>query len=281
MAKDTKKKKAEKKARTALKTAKKAHQKTKKQRRASISSTESEDIDTILASFQTTTTTTPTPREVKCPPPRARSATTLLPSPTSKELILFGGEFFSGERASFSNELFIYKVASRQWRRVEGDGPLPRSGHAVALLPSKGEYYLFGGEFSSSRQKAFYHYGDLWRLTARGGWAWERIGNSTAKGGAGPSARSGHRMVAYKQFVFLFGGFQDTANETKYLDDTWVFDTSTEKWWSVATQGLKPAARSSFSFLPHPEGAVLVGGYSRVKETLRGGRTTTRPLVHV
>jgi len=39
-----------------------------------------------------------------------------------------------------------------------------------------------------------------------------------------------------------------------------------------ATQ--KPDARSSFSFLPHDAGAVLYGGYSRVKASIAAGKQT-------
>ncbi len=55
-----------------------------------------------------------------------------------------------------------------------------------------------------------------------------------------------------------------------------------------ATQ--KPDARSSFSFLPHDSGAVIYGGYSRVKATATAGkqtkgggqglRTVLKPVIH-
>ena len=53
---------------------------------------------------------------------------------------------------------------------------------------------------------------------------------------------------------------------------------------------MKPDSRSSFSFLPHESGAVLYGGYSRVKATVSAGgkqvkgggpqRMTLKPMVH-
>jgi len=53
---------------------------------------------------------------------------------------------------------------------------------------------------------------------------------------------------------------------------------------------LKPDARSSFTFLPHDQGAVLFGGYSRVKATVsanksakgasQGQRNILKPMVH-
>jgi hypothetical protein len=98
-------------------------------------------------------------------------------------------------------------------------------------------------------------------------------------------------MTYYKNYIILFGGFQDTSQQTKYLADLWIYDTQTFTWHSptlpLATQ--KPDARSSFSFLPHESGAVLYGGYSRVKATVTGKQTkgggqaqrnVLKPMVH-
>ena len=109
--------------------------------------------------------------------------------------------------------------------------------------------------------------------------------------GKAPPARSGHRMTYYKNYIILFGGFQDTSQQTKYLADLWLYDTQNFVWHNpvlpLATQ--KPEARSSFTFLPHESGAVLYGGYSRVKSTVTGKHTkgggqaqrnVLKPLVH-
>lgn len=90
----------------------------------------------------------------------------------------------------------------------------------------------------------------------------------------------------------LFGGFQDTSQQTKYLQDLWIYDCHNFVWHNPnlppATQ--KPDARSSFSFHPHELGAVICGGYSRVKSTgtvgkqTKGGilspRSILKPTVH-
>lgn len=99
-------------------------------------------------------------------------------------------------------------------------------------------------------------------------------------------------MTYYKQYIILFGGFQDTSQTTKYLADLWVYDTANFVWFNpvlpLATQ--KPDARSSFTFLPHEGGAVLFGGYSRVKSTVTGKQTkgsggpaqrnVLKPMIH-
>ncbi|SZF02918.1 unnamed protein product [Blumeria hordei] len=99
-------------------------------------------------------------------------------------------------------------------------------------------------------------------------------------------------MTYFKNYIVLFGGFQDTSQNTKYLDDLWLYDTQNFIWHCPALPSStpKPTARSSFSFLPHDAGAILFGGYSRTKATAGdkpGGKgfkptqkTLLRPVVH-
>ena len=79
------------------------------------------------------------------------------------------------------------------------------------------------GEFVSPNETSFFHYKDFWSFDL-GTNEWEKL---EVKGR--PSPRSGHRMAAYKNLIVLFGGFYDTARETKYYDDLWVFDTLSYK----------------------------------------------------
>lgn len=100
-------------------------------------------------------------------------------------------------------------------------------------------------------------------------------------------------MTYFKNYIILFGGFQDTSQQTKYLNDLWIYDTNKFTWHQPALPpaSAKPDARSSFSFLPHDSGAVLYGGYSRTKVSVSSSkpgkglgkgtpRITTRPLIH-
>lgn len=50
---------------------------------------------------------------------------------------------------------------------------------------------------------------ELWRLDL-GSWEWDQL---PLKGS--PSARSGHRMVAHKGRIILFGGYYDTGREMR------------------------------------------------------------------
>lgn len=291
MAKDKKKKTAEKKARVAQKQEKKATQKEKKQNKRpkdEDSDVDDADLDSILAEYARQQEQFLKVTEVVSSEPSPRSSSTLVASPSnSSELFIFGGEYYNGALASFYNDLYVYKINSDSWRKVtSSNSPLPRSGHAMCQGGNAGGIYLFGGEFSSPKQGTFYHYNDFWRLEPNSR-EWTKI-----EGKGGPPARSGHRMTYFKNYLVLFGGFQDTSQQTKYLQDVWLYDTQRYTWYSppFAAASQKPDARSSFSLLPHESGAVIYGGYSRVKATAttsksrKGGPSSSRvimkPVVH-
>ncbi|CAF9906866.1 MAG: hypothetical protein HETSPECPRED_006978 [Heterodermia speciosa] len=268
--KEKKSKTAEQKARIAAKENKKATQKVKK---AKSKDDDKDDVDlqAVLDEYSRQQAKFLRVSESSCDPPSPRSSATFIGSPSSnKELFLFGGEYYNGVFATFFNDLFIYLIDKDEWRKVTSpNSPLPRSGHAWCRSDHGTNIYLFGGEFSSPKQGTFYHYNDFWKLEPSTR-EWTRIETK----GKGPPARSGHRMTHFKNYIVLFGGFQDTSQTTKYLQDLWIYDCRAFRWHNtdLPPASQKPDARSSFSFLPHPAGAVIVGGYSRVKSTVAAGK---------
>ncbi|KAJ5125767.1 hypothetical protein N7526_007944 [Penicillium atrosanguineum] len=187
---------------------------------------------------------------------------------------------------------------------IPSEPPAPRSSPTVLASPSnRNELLLFGGEreFSSPKQGTFYHYNDFWHLDTATR-EWTRLETK----GKSPPARSGHRMTYYKvniflfstwpvltlfkNYIILFGGFQDTSQQTKYLQDLWIYDCNKFTWFNpvLSAAAQKPDPRSSFSLLPHDTGAVIYGGYSRVKTTTGTGKQgksgpqkmALRPMVH-
>ncbi|KAF2685838.1 galactose oxidase [Lentithecium fluviatile CBS 122367] len=276
MAKD-KKKSGDKKAVKAAKAAKQEKKAGKKDKKLATktkdvdSDTESVDLDAVLAQYAKEQEQYHAITEVPCEPPSARTSSLTIGNPANdNELFLFGGEYFNGATAKFFNDLLVYNVKKDAWNKVTSpNSPLPRSGHAWCRGANTKDIYLFGGEFSSPKQGTFYHYNDFWRLDP-GNREWTRI---EMKGkAAAPPARSGHRMVAFKQYIILFGGFQDTSATTKYLNDLWIYDCVNFAWHQPKLQAARavPDARSSFTLLPHDQGAVLYGGYSRVKAVAGG-----------
>ncbi|EER23931.1 hypothetical protein D8B26_002089 [Coccidioides posadasii str. Silveira] len=292
MAKDKKAKKAEQKARTAAKQAKKAAQKEKKSKTKAGTQDDSDaedvDLDAVLAAYAEEQAKFLKVTESNSEPPTPRSSATLVASPSNRnELFIFGGEFYDGTLATFFNNLYVYLIDKNEWREVTSpNSPLPRSGHAWCRGGNAGGIYLFGGEFSSPKQGTFYHYNDFWHLdpSAR---EWTRLETKSK----GPPARSGHRMTYFKNYIILFGGFQDTSQQTKYLQDLWIYDCQKYTWYNptLPPASQKPDARSSFTLLPHESGAVLYGGYSRVKMSVTAGkgqkgggsqRMALKPMVH-
>ena len=290
--KDKKSKEADKKARKA-KAQEKKNSKTEKKSKGKgrggdeDSDAEDVDLDAVLAEYARQQEQFLKVTETVSEPPTPRASSTLIGSPANEnELFLFGGEYFNGALATFFNDLFIYNINRDEWRKVTSpNSPLPRSGHAWCRGGNAGGIYLFGGEFSSPKQGTFYHYNDFWRLDPASR-EWTRLEGK----GKGPPARSGHRLTYYKNYIILFGGFQDTSQTTKYLNDLWIYDCTTFSWHEPKLPPAtgKPDARSSFTLLPHEGGACMIGGYSRVKTTVNAGnkggkggpRVTTKPVVH-
>ncbi|OJJ50166.1 hypothetical protein ASPZODRAFT_13256 [Penicilliopsis zonata CBS 506.65] len=285
------KKSAEHKERVAAKQSKKAAQKEKKGKtkgRDADSDAEDVDLDDILAQYAEEQARYLKVTEIVSGPPTPRSSATVIGSPSNRnELLIFGGEYYDGALATFFNNLYVYLIDRGEWRQVTSpNSPLPRSGHAWCRGGNSGGIYLFGGEFSSPKQGTFYHYNDFWHLDPATR-EWTRLETK----GKGPPARSGHRMTYYKNYILLFGGFQDTSQQTKYLQDLWIYDCSKYTWFSpnLPTAAQKPDPRSSLSFLPHETGAVIYGGYSRVKASTGGGgkqikggpqKMALKPMVH-
>ncbi|KAJ4296000.1 Kelch repeat-containing protein 3 [Collariella sp. IMI 366227] len=237
MAKDKKGKNEGKKAKLAAKKEKQASkgEKKAKVKAAKVDGSDAEDVDldAVLEEYKKQQEQFHKITEtVADGPPRARSAATFLANPSnSNQLLLFGGEYFNGSLATFFNDLMIYYIDRDEWRCVTSpNAPLPRSGHAWTRGGNQSNaIYLFGGEFSSPKQGTFYHYNDFWKLdpTTR---EWTRLEPK----GKTPPARSGHRMTYFKNYIILFGGFQDTANQTKYLSDLWIYDTTNFVWYNPA-----------------------------------------------
>ncbi|KAF7322962.1 Galactose oxidase [Mycena chlorophos] len=261
---------AAKKAKAVQKTEKKQTKKAGK-RKADSDSDDDQDLEAILEKLRVEWEEAhKVTEEIADGPPSRRANCTFVPCPTgSNHLWCIGGEFFSDDgKAYFYNDVFRYSADKDEWRKfISPTCPGPRSAHAVATHPAGGgKIFLFGGEFSSVNQNSFHHYRDFWVFDAVSH-GWDRIETKVR-----PSARSGHRMASWKNFIILFGGFYDPGTITKYLNDLWIFDLNEYKWKQAEFKEteLRPSPRSGFSFIPTPEGILLHGGYC--KEYAKGKR---------
>ncbi|XP_017480471.1 PREDICTED: kelch domain-containing protein 4 [Rhagoletis zephyria] len=255
--KDKNKKKGKGAEKTAMKTDKKLAAKQKRM----LEKLGEADIAEVVSKLEAEEARRKTVTEELCSPPAPRSNFTFVAHPEKEELILFGGEFYNGQRVCVYNDLFFYNIAKNEWKQVRAPaGPAPRSGHQmVAVAADGGQLWVFGGEHASPSQMQFYHYKDLWvmRLKTR---TWEKVNAQN-----GPSARSGHRMVANKKRLFIFGGFHDNNQSYRYFNDVHIFSLESYEWLKIEISGaIIPAPRSGCCMAACPDGKVLIwGGYSK------------------
>ncbi|XP_069824698.1 kelch domain-containing protein 4 isoform X1 [Dendropsophus ebraccatus] len=262
-----KKGKKEKKVKGAEKTASKMEKKVSKR-----SKKDEEDLEALIAEFQSLDAKKTQVVETSCPPPSPRLNASLTPHPEKDELILFGGEYFNGQKTFLYNELYTYNIKKNSWSKVDIPNPPPRrcAHQAVAVPQAGGQLWVFGGEFASPDGEQFYHYKDLWVLHLNTK-TWEQI-----KSPGGPSGRSGHRMLYSKKQLIVFGGFHESTRDYIYYNDLYTFNLDSFTWAKISPSGTGPSPRSGCQ-LTQDGGVVIYGGYSklRVKKDVDKGTVHT------
>ncbi|KAK1270016.1 hypothetical protein QJS04_geneDACA014042 [Acorus gramineus] len=232
----------------------------KRARRESKKISQEDDIDSILKEIQKEEAKKKEVHiEENAPRPSPRSNCSMNINPLKEtELILYGGEFYNGNKTFVYGDLYRYEVEKNEWKLISSpNSPPPRSAHQAVAW--KDHLYIFGGEFTSPNQERFHHYKDFWTLDLKTN-QWEQL---ALKGC--PSPRSGHRMVLYKHKIIVFGGFYDTLREVRYFNDLHVFDLDQFKWQEIKPKigCLWPSARSGFQFFVYQDEVYLYGGYSK------------------
>ncbi|XP_010930020.3 uncharacterized protein [Elaeis guineensis] len=234
-----------------------------------------DDIDAILRSIQKEEAKKKevhVEENVPAPSPRSNCSLTINPL-KEMELILYGGEFYNGNKTFVYGDLYRYDVEKNEWKLVSSpNSPPPRSAHQAVAW--KNNIYIFGGEFTSPNQERFHHYKDFWMFDLKTN-QWEQL---LIKGC--PSARSGHRMVLYKHKIIVFGGFYDTLREVRYFNDLHVFDLDQFKWQEIKPRPgcMWPSARSGFQLFVFQDQIFLYGGYS--KEVVSDKNSSEKGNVH-
>ncbi|KAM7471487.1 hypothetical protein LguiA_009670 [Lonicera macranthoides] len=179
------------------------------------------------------------------------------------ELILYGGEFYNGNKTFVYGDLYRYDVEKQDWKLISSpNSPPPRSAHQAVAW--KNYLYIFGGEFTSPNQERFHHYKDFWVLDLKTN-QWEQLNYKGC-----PSPRSGHRMLCV-HFVILetihcYMGLKFCGNGLlTYFNDLHVFDLDIFKWQEIKPKpgAMWPSARSGFQFSVYQDEVYLYGGYSK------------------
>ena len=162
------------------------------------------------------------------PSPRSNFSSVLL---TNGDLILFGGEYCNGECTVLYNDLYKWNLTKNEWKSIESiNTPPPRCSHQAVYHNDK--MYIFGGEYTTL--DSFYHFRDMWVLDIKTN-AWTEIRPSSSSSSSArsddtngsvevwPSARSGHRMLIWRSYIVLFGGFYETKKAVHWYNDLYFF----------------------------------------------------------
>lgn len=212
-------------------------------------------ISAIMASFREELGSKKQSNDI-IPIPSPRLHSTLIQNPlNSNELVLFGGEYYDGITCHFYADFIKYSINEKQWKSLPY-GPSPRSSHQ-SVATSQGYVYIFGGECASSKESEYYHYKDFWRFDMKT-LKWEELQSA-------PPPRSGHRMLLWKHYLVLYGGFFDTHSQIKYYDDVWIYDLESDRKWiksnPSAENRCNPSPRSGCVFLALEDCIFMYGGY--------------------
>ncbi|GFQ90610.1 kelch domain-containing protein 4 [Trichonephila clavata] len=254
-------KKDKKKGKGAEKTALKTERKTLNRLKKELAAKGEDDIEKLISDYQEKHKTDVIGEEL-CPQPSPRSGFSLCPHPDKDELVLFGGEYYNGRVTTMFNDIHFYNIKKGQWSILHTPvKPPPRCAHQAVVLSQKGgQLWVFGGEFIGPSRSVFYHYKDFWVFHFAEK-RWEEI-----KAPGAPPSRSGHRMVARRKQIVIFGGFRETVQDYKYYNDLYVFDLDTYTWNKIEAVGKIPSFRSGCLFAPLVDGRMLLyGGYTKEK----------------
>ena len=210
---------------------------------------EEDDLEALLKEFQDidANRTKVEVKEVSAPPPR--NYCTVVNLYRNDELMMFGGEYFDGDKSKCYNDVFRYNVTKNEWKQIIAPNtPPPRCLHQAVTVREKGKMYMFGGKFCTTY--SFHHYRDLLEFD---------IETSTFKAinlKQGPSARSGHRMILYKHYLILFGGFYETSRGTNFFNDLHFFNLRTQSWFQDPDSSNSKALKFSMALGSHANSSV-------------------------
>ena len=177
-------------------------------------------------------------------PPSARSVHALAYNLQFGKVILFGG-FGS----SPLNDTWAYDYFTNTWTNRNPANPPPgRSEHALAYYYTDDKVILFGGYGSGLLNDT---------------WAYDYASNTWTNRNPTnpPPARYGHALANYYSHgkVILFGG----NNGSIYLNDTWAYDYSTNRWTN-RTSAVSPPVRAylALAYNVDDNKVILFGGYN-------------------
>ncbi|KAK1433888.1 hypothetical protein QVD17_10806 [Tagetes erecta] len=133
--------------------------------------------------------------------------------------------------------------------------PSPRSNCSLNINPLKDtEMILYGGEFYNGTKT--FVYGDLYRYDVNKG-DWKLVSSPNS-----PPPRSAHQAVAWKNYLYIFGGEFTSPNQERFhhYKDFWMLDLKTNQWEQLNYKGC-PSPRSGHRMVLYKHKLVVFGGF--------------------
>ncbi|KAK6250201.1 hypothetical protein SCA6_004206 [Theobroma cacao] len=133
--------------------------------------------------------------------------------------------------------------------------PSPRSNCTLSINPLKEtELVLYGGEFYNG-SKTFV-YGDLYRYDVEK-MEWKLVSSPNS-----PPPRSAHQAVAWKNYLYIFGGEFTSPNQERFhhYKDFWMLDLKTNQWEQLNLKGC-PSPRSGHRMVLYKHKIIVFGGF--------------------
>ncbi|KAI3785834.1 hypothetical protein L1987_44960 [Smallanthus sonchifolius] len=133
--------------------------------------------------------------------------------------------------------------------------PSPRSNCSLNINPLKEtEMILYGGEFYNGTKT--FVYGDLYRYDVNKG-DWKLVSSPNS-----PPPRSAHQAVAWKNYLYIFGGEFTSPNQERFhhYKDFWMLDLKTNQWEQLNYKGC-PSPRSGHRMVLYKHKLIVFGGF--------------------
>ncbi len=180
--------------------------------------------------------------------PSARSSTAAAFNPSTKEMIVFGGNT-STNGAAFSPlaDVWALNLSTNTWRSIAttGTAPAARLFHTAAIDGANNRLYMFGGGDANAFTGPFLT--DTWSLDlASGAWTKEDAGGTASSPNGRINATSMFDATANRFLVF--GGHDDGAVGNN--NDTWAWDTGAKKWTAIVPPETVKTNPPSFCLFP-------------------------------
>jgi N-acetylneuraminic acid mutarotase len=180
--------------------------------------------------------------------PENRQSHAMYYDPIFQKVILFGG--YKDSLPHYS-DTWEYNYSNNSWTELyPSNSPSGRYGSKMVYDHINQRAILFGGRASSIMDDTWiYYYGNN---------TWTEL-NTTGK----PDTRYWHGMVydSNNHKIIVFGG-RHAGAPGEALEDTWIFDPSTNEWTEVLPLS-NPSNRMDFSMVydSNNQTAILFGGF--------------------